>query len=140
MKWAKLVSAAAFATLILCIYTLNQVHKDGHIIDTLFQNVIRVCPLCTSSETPKSAERKALAMSQKLSSIDLDNDPATIQQLPYKISGDVDIPQSTGERQTYNPGVVIKFSQVNQNYAGFFFFRERADEWPFKSTSEPRGI
>jgi glutaredoxin len=80
----------------------------------LIQNVIRVCPHCkvalSEDEVPTSGIRHRIG--QKLAAINLDNDPATIQQLPYKVSGELEVPVPPIATQTYRPAVAIRFTQV----------------------------
>ena len=82
----------------------------------LVQNVIRICPHCndgsalTEDRVPKVNVQHRVG--QKLAAINLDNDPATVQQLPYKISGELEVPVPPVVTQTYRPAVAIRFTQV----------------------------
>ena len=112
MRWAILLSTVSFAALMFCISIWNSIQKSDENTDVLTQNIVRICPLCTNTETANQLLQKKQDVGQKLSAIELKNDPAIIQQLPYKVSGSLDVPQPTIERQSYNPNLVIRFSQV----------------------------
>jgi hypothetical protein len=110
----QLLLAVGLALVIALAY---ECHSNQSI---LIQNVIRVCPHCkaetffTADETPKVVMRNRVG--QKLAAINFDNSPATIQQLPYKVSGELEVPESPVVTQTYKPAVAIRFTQVGVNY------------------------
>lgn len=98
------------------------------------QQVVRVCPHCDTAGASASAsmasiqqdiantaslEQDALASpAQQLASLPdrgrTGTAQAFTQQLPYKISGDLEIPQASisTEPTTTNPAVAIRFTQV----------------------------
>jgi hypothetical protein len=82
----------------------------------LMERVIRVCPHCTTTSPEKShREMNQIFPGEnkpRLSQLTLDNIPGVIQQLPYKISGDIEVPTGQQSYTSVNPAVTIRFAQV----------------------------